>query len=465
MSINDVFLIWASDQELAEVLAGRVAGNPIRWSLASGQRGSDDTVGVLARMPDGEVDRFQPIALIVPQDRQRRLFGRFATLREELAPLSSWCHILPENTFDLVDDVTRHASLDGLDASWAGLVVAEAALRSRRSVSKIKIPACFATFTYAVARTHALWPRVRIDEIVEKCDVANSLVRASNLDRAVTKELMPIWATLMQAPQGYGYPGRGLTRAILALQDARSSESQNEAALLAESLLQWPEHELIRGLEALHPEARVQSFDHLVEELRRSLSGSDRAEMLSFTAGYVATIAAGGAPSMGLAEGVADQFPAVLAWAYVIGSIGHRATWTSAFDGLGRLVSRELSRPFHLDEPPLCDFAVDEAMFVVDKQLSDPLVHLKIKQQRHINVALFPGVNLILPLQEPPQTAVARPPSQPARIETKGDLGALVEMLWPSIREKILSDGLLSSGQGKQTTGKKNRGNQGKFNL
>jgi hypothetical protein len=271
--------------------------------------------------------------------------------------------------------------------------------------------------------------------------------------------MMPIWATLIQAHQGHGFPERSLARAIAALAEARRDGPNDETYTLADALRQWPEHEVIRGLNSLHPEQRVQSFDHLVEELQRSQTSGDRSEALAFIAAYVAATAAGGAPSVGLAEGISDRFPAVLAWTYVIMGIGQRSTWSSAFEGLGRLVSRELSRPLHLDEAPTCDFALDEAVVVMDRQLSDPLVHLRIKQQRHISVALLPGVNLTLPLSE---ATPARPVVEP-RVEAKSETSMLVEMLWPSIRERIISEGLSPQSSSRPQNVRKPRGGQGKL--
>src|SRR5690606_30239228 len=139
---------------------------------------------------------------------------------------------------------------------------------------------------------------------------------------------------------------------------------------------------------------RLRLFDMLVDRLDRTNERDfARRVGLAFLAGYLATIAAGGAPSLALTESSAQRWPEITAWAYVIGGLGERVVWSSGFDGLGRLVARELMRPLRLDEPPMCDVALDEVQVLVDPQLSDPFVHLRLKQARIVSIALLPGVN------------------------------------------------------------------------
>jgi hypothetical protein len=58
----------------------------------------------------------------------RRLCGRYAQLRSDFSPLSSWCHLLTPKLFAPMESVLRVASLQGLEAAWVGLTIAEALL-------------------------------------------------------------------------------------------------------------------------------------------------------------------------------------------------------------------------------------------------------------------------------------------------------------------------------------------------
>jgi hypothetical protein len=158
---------------------------------------------------------------------------------------------------------------------------------------------------------------------------------------------------------------------------------------------------------------------------------------IALLAGYLATVAAGGAPSLSLAEEIAERRPEIIAWAYVVGGIGERMVWTSGFDGLGRLVARELMRPFRCDESPTCDFGFEECNALADTKLADPLVHLKVKQSRVVSVALFPGVNVSIPINElrakegptSPRPTEATPKTNP--------LYFLSDALWPFLRGRV----------------------------
>ena len=147
---------------------------------------------------------------------------------------------------------------------------------------------------------------------------------------------------------------------------------------------------------------------------------------------------------MGLTGDIARKWPEVTAWAYLVGSIGEQVIWTSGFDGLGRLVGRELTRPLRLDEAPTCDFSVDEALVLVDRKLDDPLVHLKIKQLRVVSVSLYPGANLSIAVldaqQEVRQLTPAVQREQRLLVEGRSDkqvLSVLADALWPHLRPKI----------------------------
>src|ERR1051326_1271969 len=103
-----------------------------------------------------------------------------------------------------------------------------------------------------------------------------------------------------------------------------------------------PQVEGFERLEHASPEDRLSLFDQLVDALNSVTEDAPRRSVLAFLAGYLANVVAGGAASMGLLEHTADRWPEVTAWAYLLGGVCERRVWTSAFDGLGRLVAREL---------------------------------------------------------------------------------------------------------------------------
>jgi hypothetical protein len=219
-----------------------------------------------------------------------------------------------------------------------------------------------------------------------------------------------------------------------------------EAESLANPLLRIvPEASELAVVSKLAPEGRLRFFDFLMQRLRSSEErDGPRRCALALLAGYTATIAAGGAPSLSLVESSTSRWPEITAWAYVVGGIGERVTWTSSFDGLGRLVSREMMRPLRFDEPPTCDCALDEALLLADPELKDPLVHLRIKQARVATVALMPGVNVAFGIGELVAQEGVRPEStqREAEAATAGRgghdiLAALADAVWPYLRQRV----------------------------
>ena len=136
-----------------------------------------------------------------------------------------------------------------------------------------------------------------------------------------------------------------------------------------------------------------------------------------------------------------------MAWAYTIGGIGEPVVWASGFDGLGRFVARELMRPFRFDESPTCDFAYDEGAILTDKELSDPLVHLRIKQARILTVALLPGVNVFVPISDAAVSEARRYDNETIsqhsneatiRAASNSDpLAILADSIWPHLESRV----------------------------
>ena len=452
---SDFFYTEASEAELNELVMGRRAGRPMRWIEGTRNRPlPTGYTGVVWREPSKRDEPVRPLVLVSREEDQRRLCGRFAQLRSDLSPLTVWCHLLTPERFEIVDTVARDADLGGYEAAWTGLVIAEALLLAERSIAKLRTASCLATQSYAIARSRALWPRTPLAEIVNRFDAAQRLFRAGEARNSKLRTVLePIWGSLADAASSDLIPNRvelrPLVESLRRLRDARQARDENEALVLSKSLRQVvPEAEAFTKLSEWTPEQRVQEFDKLLHGLDNASrdQNAQRRIGLAFRAGYLATVAAGGAASLSLAEAVADRWPDITGWACVLGGVGERVIWTSSFDGLGRLVARELLRPLRLDESPTADFALDEAQVLVDSQLSDPLVHLRLKQSRAATVALLPGVNVAFPImepgiQEPARSDVVRYGGQAdQRFASRGSadpIAVFADALWPYLRARL----------------------------
>ena len=402
----------ANDGELDSLLRGEDIGATAAADFPGPARLKVGQTGVLVAAEINSDEPLRPLALVARDQDIRRLCGRYAHLRNEFSPLTAWCHLLTPSTLQRLDGIEHEPDLRGTEAAWSGLVIAEAMLLSGKPLSKIRLSACLASATYAIARAKALWKELPIETILERFELANRLCRGdSGFQRKqsattrVRASLLPIWAclsalsddTMPDMDQDDVHP---LVAAMAALREARAARDSGEAVLLARPLLKdVPEAQEFERLTKLTPESRLQLFDQLVGTFKQE--GQEqclRRNSLALLAGYLATVVAGGSASLPLVEEEAGRSPELTAWAYVVGGIGERIPWTSGFDGLGRMVARELQRRLRLDEPPTCDFALDEARVLWDKGLKDPLVHLRIKQARILSVATFPGVNIAIPI-------------------------------------------------------------------
>jgi hypothetical protein len=448
--ITEYLFASASEADLNKIVEGISAGYPNRWSGQNGHyRISSGEVGVLWKETHSE-EPIRPLIMVANQEDHQRLFGRFSQLRSDLSPLSAWCHVLNPSQFKTLDNLTCEVDLSGFEASWVGLIIAEASLLAAKPVSELKIAACMATQTYAVARAKALWGKISTADVLERHDNAQRLLKINeSSSKRLRSAFDPLWAilTLVSSENSslvVNGEYRMVVEAIRALQVAKIHKDPDEGLGLRRALSELPESEILLRLPQMTPENRVKEFDRIVNalgEFHERKEASARKNALAFLAAYIATVAAGGSPSLSLAANTANKWPEIIGWAYLIGGIGERVVWTSSFDGLGRFVARELMRPLRLDEPPTCDFALDEAIVLVDKQLSDPLVHLKIKQLRVISISILPGVNIALSIS-PIASDIRQPPLPPRQSailspSDKDFLPALAEALWPYLEPKI----------------------------
>ena len=448
------------ESQLDALLSGEgVAGMAID-DLHSLQRLGVGETGILLPQRGNSTHPVRPLALVVPDQGIRRLCGRYAQLRTDLSPLTAWCHLLTPERFGELDDMGREPDLVGTDAAWSGLVVAETMLLAGMPPANIRISACLASTTYSIARTKALWSSLPLESVVERYDAANKLCRrGSGSERShsrlarVRSSLLPMWRCLSALSDDGPSKAAAkdlepLVLALIALREARSGTGSVEARSFVRPLLRTvPEAQALEQLSAMAPEARLRLFDALVSIFKVADANTVlRRHALALIAGYLATVAAGGLASLSLVEHDADAWPELTGWAYLVGSVGERVTWTSAFDGLGRMVARELQRPLRLDEPPTCDFAFDEALVLFDPELRDPLVHLRIKQAKVVTVALLPGVNIAIPVVDTGSREDTMWESRPGRavsgdaespIELADLLQVLAVRLWPYLRPLV----------------------------
>ena len=459
---RDFQYVTAGDSDLDELLQGKEFAGLVGVDLRTSVSLRPGETGVLIALGKTPTEPLRPLALVCHEHEVRRLCGRYAHVRTDFSPLTAWCHLLSSEFYKDFDGPIRKPKFRSTVAAWCGLVVAETLLLTGRPLASIRISACLASATYAIARTKALWESSSIEAIQERFDSANKLCRgkgaaARHQDRAfkVRSSFVPIWRCLNSLDARAENSSRNelhpLVMALSALHDARICRDANEAEHLARPLMQTvPEASAFGQLTEMTPESRLSLFDELVVKFTETDPKSlVRRNGLALATGYLATVAAGGVPSLSLVDKWAGHFPELTGWAYLVAGIGEGVTWTSGFDGLGRLIARELHRPLRLDESPTCDFALDEAIVLADSDLKEPLVHLRIKQAKVLSVSIFPGVNISIPIVDTSSSEVSyaerSEKSYMVEIRESGGsednvLKTMAEALWPHLRPFVMDE-------------------------
>ena len=175
---------------------------------------------------------------------------------------------------------------------------------------------------------------------------------------------------------------------------------------------------------------------------------TDTSDLMSFAAGYVISRVGSGQRDLRLADTFDHDGPDVLAWAATIGGLGNLAAWTDAYNGLGRLISRELMRPFHIGDPPTADVAAEEVLVLVEAERASTRNRIRTGSRNLAALALMPGVVAYLPLpeeeREKARVGLSTPtaPVQSSLSLTYDSklLRSLAEQLWPFLRPLMDSE-------------------------
>src|SRR5262245_41737882 len=103
--IPELQYVSATEKEFDVLLAGEPLPQLITYGRLVPHLINGDRIAVIVSSdaaPDGLFPVMRPLAIIADQERFQRLFGRYATLRSELSPLSAWCHVFRPEFMDAV---------------------------------------------------------------------------------------------------------------------------------------------------------------------------------------------------------------------------------------------------------------------------------------------------------------------------------------------------------------------------
>ncbi|WP_434724809.1 hypothetical protein [Mesorhizobium sp. RIZ17] len=438
-----------TETELAFALIEREQLGAALRGEATARKGAWSVRRPLSRLHDGQVllvwagESLQPNLVVVADHDREDLLSWLITFHSDLSPLSSWCQVMTPAEFDRSSiESPIIPRLFGMEAAWIGAIFAEAMILSGRSYEELSLNALLATESFATARAAAVYgARAAATLIPERFEnirrqFQRSPEKREGGSRVVGEVLLGLLPDSAREMQG--------NKRILvdACRDLLSS-GEEDTDILKNSGYSFksvsPELGPITGLSSMSAEERVRYLRYIQDRISYS-SASDRV-LYTFAAGYVISRVGGGERDFRLADSFGKDRGEILSWAAVTGGLGANTFWTDAFAGLGRFVGRELIRPVHLLDPPLCDASYDEVGLFDER-----LTRLKIRSANRsaVAVSLLPGVVVHFSAGE-----VERPASRPtdsARSANSGidfslvtidQLDILAERLLPLIRSRL----------------------------
>ncbi|KEQ10849.1 hypothetical protein [Pseudorhizobium pelagicum] len=440
MSKSDLSFSLVGREELASVLRGESGARDLATQeMIALPREKTAKHQILIWHEQGP----RPIAIVVSSVQARdELLAWLVTFHGDLAPLTSWCYLLTSEDFERYHrNGSRYPTLNGLEAAWLGAIIADAMTSSRSELSSLSLSVCLSTETFAVARAAALYGPKNGLSAVEQLETAKQVLQQrAGSGRAKRNFATEVLASLM--PGSVSRPSRNgdLVSAacrslVLSSHDIPSIPDQ----LVREFINVSPVFDQLGLIEKMPAESRVR-FLRLIKEATNDAFPGD-AELYNFVAGYVISRIGGAERDFRLAQDFKNR-EEVLAWAAIAGGLGVETFWTNAFEGLGRLVAKELLRPLSLDEFPDADISLDEIRHL---EATNGKLPFRTTSRNSAIVALQPGVNVTVALIDTDRSSTRTLPhtqkdsSQPQMLLdfSPAQIEGLVERLLPLLERRL----------------------------
>ena len=434
--------------ELGAVL--RATGKPIKQFLGPSSMlprvGSKEVIVVWS----GGAPR--PCAIAAGESNRLELYNWATSFHTDLSPLSSWCHVVAPDDLRPLSEGALTANLHGLEAAWTGVVIAEAMWLSGRGYEDLTQLTCFATDSFVMGRLAALYgPDAASDKKLEVVSKAHERLRPSSVRRR--SAMSGIWRTLVSLMPGSFSPGTTvgsiLQKACSDL-NQRSVDGDKAPELRSDTVTMiasvTPPLTKLRELPQMSAEERVVYLREIRDQFPKG-ERNDDVQLMAFAAGYIISRIGGGQRDLRLAEAFEPDAPDVRGWAAMLGGLGHVPAWTDAYDGLGRLVSRELMRSFHLADPPTCDGAAEEVLVIVEPDRSSTRSRVRTGHRNVAALSLMPGVVAYLSTSEEEREKARASSATFAMADPLSLVGqdpkllkSLASQLWPHLRPLVSSE-------------------------
>jgi len=351
------------------------------------------------------------------------------------SPLSQWCRVVAVK--DISDFLSIDPVNDGLgrtSAAWAGAIIGECIAQTGREDARtaLNVLACRSTYSFAAARTLAIWgDRYSWGEITDQIDLCHSVLSHAPR-RLEPKLLFYVWDVL-----------RGMGRASTYMRDLESDQK----LLLSRCCYEVAQNgtlsdQSVKLISAIYPDAiSLGALDELSAEqclllLRAIISNvvleDDSKRIFEFVVGYVASKIGGGWRNIDALADAAGVAPLAPVWFGVLHMLIDGEIYGANFEGLARLVMRELTTHFHKMERPQCDISLDE-LRVIQPSNVEFKSSFRTEYSRVAQVELLPGVTTSVSFE--PRREQPRSPNYKPAAPQLAQEGALIAKVERVLRE------------------------------
>lgn len=440
MSKNDLSFSLVSREELASVLRGE---SEARDRASEAMLSLPHETSLKSQILVWHEQSPRPIAVVVSSAQARdELLAWLVTFHGDLAPLTSWCYLLTSEDFERFHrDGSRYPTLNGLEATWLGAIIADAMSSSGADLSSLSLSICLSTETFAVARATALYGPKNGLNAVEQLEAAKRVLQQRTLSgRAKRYFVTEVLMSLM--PGGISPLSRNGDLVSAACRSLAISDHDIPSIpdqIVREFVNVSPAFDQLGLIEKMPAESRVRFLRRIKESTNDAFPGD--AELYNFVAGYVISRIGGAERDFRLAQDFKNR-EEVLAWAAITGGLGVETFWTNAFEGLGRLVAKALLQPLSLSDFPDADISLDEIRHLESNNGRRPF---RTSSKNSAIVGLQPGVNVAVALSDADRSTARTMPhiqkelSQPQMSLdfSPAQIEGLVERLLPLLERRL----------------------------
>lgn len=354
--------------------------------------------GALVGYWQGASESFFPDFMVVNDEDFDDTLAWSSSYLNAFVPITQWCRIWRRSDFRRLENWAGPSPLPKGYSPWIGAIIAECGIRAGNTVSlrEISGTAAIASATFSAARALVVWGEFAdFGELAQRHDQLSTKLRNS-ANQFPAKNLLPIWYVL----SGSRWEGKKPvdTSSLLVFSELLSAISEtgapDEDQLVRIVELATEEFDLLELRECARgpQQRRVEAVDKLASRLATGPASPAIDAILGFGASLVDV---GAVVLPDLLRRYSSHFPLAPIWAGVFAGAWSPKRTLSDFNGLGRIIYKELHRTPDVFSTPKADVSFPElTRWLGPKTTSIPVRGLFA---RTLNVELIDGVHAAFP--------------------------------------------------------------------